>query len=92
MISLESKFIKNNDIAWRIIDGAALVVSPKDSLVYPLNEVATRIWELLDGKRTTSDINSIICEEFDADEMTMRNDIIDFIENLSKANLAKELS
>ena len=61
MVSLENKFIRNNDIAWRVIDGEALVVSPKDSLIYPLNDVGARIWELLDGKRTVSDIASIIC-------------------------------
>lgn len=87
MISLESKFVKNDDIAWRIIDGEALVVSPKDSLIYPLNEVATKIWELLDGKRTISDIASIICEEFDGDVKTMQNDTIDFVEELLKAGL-----
>lgn len=92
MISLESKFTRDDDIAWRVIDGEALVVSPRDSLVYPLNGVATRIWELFDGKKTVSDITSIICDEFDADEMTIRNDIIDFIKDLSKAELIKELS
>lgn len=87
MISLESKFTRDNDIAWRVIDGEALVVSPRDSLVYPLNEAATRIWELLDGKRTVSEITSIICDEFDGNETMIRNDTLDFIENLLKAGL-----
>lgn len=90
MVSLESKFVRNDDIAWRIIDGEALVVSPQNSLIYPLSEVATRVWELLDGKKAILEITSIICEEFDADEKTIRNDVIDFIENLSKAGLTKE--
>ena len=87
MITPESKFIRNNDIAWRIIEGEALVVSPKDSLVYPLNDVGTRVWELLDGKRAVSEIGAVICEEFDADETTIRKDIADFVENLLKAGL-----
>lgn len=87
MITFESKFARNDDVAWRAIDDEALVVNPKDSLVYPLNAVGTRIWELLDGKKTVSEISSIIYEEFDGDEMTIRNDITDFVESLLKAGL-----
>lgn len=92
MVSLENKFIRNNDIAWRVIDGEALVVSPKDSLIYPLNDVGTRIWELLDGKRTVSDIASIICGEFEGDGKAVQDDVMDFIEDLSKAGLVNGAS
>lgn len=87
MVSLESKIIRNKDIAWRVIDGEALVVSPKDSLVYPLNEAGTRIWELLDGGRTIADISSIICDEFEGDRALIQKDVVDFIEDLLKAGL-----
>lgn len=87
MLLLEDKFIRNNDIAWRVIDGEALIVSPKDSLIYPLNDVGARIWELLDGKRTVSDVASIICEEFEGDGKVIQNDIMSFIEDLLKAGL-----
>lgn len=92
MITPESKFARNDDIAWRVIDGEALVVSPKDSLIYPLNDVGTRIWELLDGKRTVSDIASLICGEFEADAKAIRDDVAEFIEGLSKAGLANGAS
>ena len=92
MITPESKFARNGDIAWRVIDGEALVVSPKDSLIYPLNDVGTRIWELLDGKRTVSDIASAICVEFEADAKAIQDDVMDFIEGLSKAGLVNGAS
>ncbi|KPK42168.1 MAG: hypothetical protein AMJ78_03450 [Omnitrophica WOR_2 bacterium SM23_29] len=87
MASLENRFVRNSDIAWRIIDGEALVVSPKDSLIYPLNGIATRIWELLDGKRSVSDISSIICDEFEGDTAVIQKDVVDFIQDLLKAGL-----
>lgn len=92
MVSPEDKFIRNEDIAWRVIDGEALVVSPKDSLIYPLNDVGARVWGLLDGKRTTSDIASIICEEFEGDGSVIQNDVMGFIEELLKAGLVNEAS
>lgn len=92
MASIDDKFIRNNDIAWRTIDGEALVVNPKDSLIYPLNDVGTRIWELFDGKRRVSDIASIICEEFEADAKAMQDDVMNFIEDLSKAGLVNGAS
>lgn len=87
MISLENKFTRNDDIAWRIIDGEALVVSPKGSLIYPLNDVGTRVWELLDGKKKVGEITSILCEEFEADEKIIQDDVVVFVEELLKAGL-----
>lgn len=86
---LENFFIRSDNIAWRVIDGETFVVNPKDSLVYPLNSVATRIWELLDGSRKVREIIDIIDKEFETDKEIIRKDALDFIEKLIKAELIK---
>ncbi|MDD5044475.1 MAG: PqqD family protein [Candidatus Omnitrophica bacterium] len=90
-MDLLNSFIKrNDDIAWRIIDEEALVVDSKDSLIYPLNTVGSRIWELLDGKRPCSEIVDTISEEFEGEKESIKDDVLNFLEHLLEKGLAKE--
>ena len=80
---------KNDSVAWRIIDGEALLVDPLQSLIYPLNPVGTRIWELLDGGKTVHSIISTVCDEFEGDSKTIEEDVVLFVEDLIKKGLAQ---
>lgn len=85
---LDKKISRNEAIAWRTIEGEALLVSSKDGLLYPLNHAGTRVWELADGQKTCRDIIAIIDEEFETDTKDLREDIFGFIEDLIKKELA----
>ena len=78
---------RSENVAWRTIVDKALLVNPKDSFIYPLNTVATRIWELMDGKTSTGDIIKRLCEEFEQEEDAIQEDTMEFLEELKKANL-----
>lgn len=52
---------KNKNLAWRIIDGEAVILplenQPQDGEKLAIfKEIATRIWELIDGKKSVKDI------------------------------------
>ena len=49
MTTLDSVIRRTDDTAWRVIESEALVVDSRNSLIYPLNPAATRIWELLES-------------------------------------------
>ena len=88
-MDLSNKLVeRNSSIAWRIIEDEALVINPKDGLIYPLNIVGTRIWELLDGKHLCGDIITLINEEFEGDKMRLGEDIFEFIGDLLDKDLA----
>lgn len=74
-------------VPWRVLDTEALVVDVKTGLLYPLNSVATRIWQLADGERPLEDIVTALAEEFDAEEATIREDARRFIDELARAGL-----
>lgn len=58
--------IKNRaEIAHRVIDSKAVVINLREKTFHVLNEVATKIWELIDGKRTVAEIASGVQEEFE---------------------------
>lgn len=74
-------------VPWRLLDTEALVVDVKAGLLYPLNSVGARIWELSDGRRSVEEIVRILTEEFDASEETIREDAVRFLAELAQAKL-----
>jgi len=83
---------QTRDLAWRIIDGEAVIVSLADQKVHSeelclLNETATRIWELIDGKSTTEAIVEQLRDEYDADMKTMRSEVGRFLAEAAKSKL-----
>ena len=79
-------FPARNDhkIAWRVIDGQAVILSLEDKQIRGLNPVGTFIWELLDGKTSLDQIEQNVLEEFNVDLAEVREDIQEFIKSLMK--------
>ncbi|MDD5730491.1 MAG: PqqD family protein [Candidatus Omnitrophica bacterium] len=87
-MDLLSKVKQNANIAFRVIGDEALIVNPKDGLIYPLNPTATRVWQLLDGQKNCGEIIEAIDAEFEGEKVSLGQDVLDFIESLLKENLA----
>lgn len=80
-------FPLRRSVPWRTLDTEALVVDVKSGLLYPLNSVGARIWELCDGARSVEEIVGVLAAEFAAPEPTIRSDAIEFVERLADAKL-----
>jgi hypothetical protein len=74
-------------VPWRTLDTEALVVDVKGGLLYPLNSVGARIWELCDGAHSVAEIAAVLAGEFEAPAATIRADAVEFIERLADAKL-----
>ncbi|MCM8780518.1 MAG: PqqD family protein [Candidatus Omnitrophica bacterium] len=85
---LNSVVRRNETVAWRSIDKEALLVNPRDGLIYPLNPVAKRVWELIDGSRTCSELIEIVDREFEGDKSNIQQDILSFIGDLIDKGMA----
>jgi coenzyme PQQ synthesis protein D (PqqD) len=86
-MELNEAYPCRKQVPWRAIDTETLVVDVKAGLLFPLNSVATRIWQLCDGQRTVDEIVQIITAEFDADQKTIRRDTAEFIQELLRRHL-----
>ncbi len=79
---------KNPLFAWRGIDGMVLLVPVKQSgpeirRLYRLKDpVSSRIWELVDGRRTFQEIYRVLCEEFDTEAQQAKRDLLKFLKHL----------
>jgi CTP synthase (UTP-ammonia lyase) len=49
-----------------------------------LNEVAARIWELIDGKKKVREIKDKIVEEFEVTPQQAEKDLIEYLKQLKK--------
>ncbi len=56
------------------------------------NEVATRVWELIDGQRTVGDIVAVVTDEYEVEPAVAEADILAFLDELLQKDLIKRLS
>lgn len=81
-IILNQVVCQDEDTAFREIEGLAYVVDPATSDLHSFNEVASRVWVLLDGERTVSEVVDMVVGEFDVDRATAEADTLELLEEL----------
>lgn len=74
------------NVAWRVIDGAAVVVAPHSPTIQTLNPVATRIWELVDDLPLPAIVDTIV-NEFDVARTQAEHDVMQFVSDLERGGL-----
>jgi hypothetical protein len=76
---------KSPDVAWRTIEGQAVLVHNREGEVQVLNEVGTYVWEHFDEglERIVSGIANV----YDVSPETVRPDVEEFIQELVASNL-----
>lgn len=90
---MNERFIINEkNVAFRIIDGEAIVVNLKKSNFHTLNPVATFIWNNLDGKTQVQEIIKNISNEFDVEPDLARKDCLEFLNDLLNEGLITKSS
>lgn len=87
----KTTYVRTDHVDWSLgADGRMTVKDTESNWFFPLNPVATLVWDLMDGANTLEEIVAVICREFTVDEATARVDITDFIEQALDLNLAEE--
>ena len=75
---------RHPEAAFRIVEGNGVVVLPGVGEVQLLNPSGARIWELLDGSKSITDIARTLAAEFDVTEEKARDDAEKFVANLAE--------
>ena len=78
---------KSKDVVTREIDGKVILMpltkTSKDlHYIYTLNETASRVWALIDGKTTLADIQGQLVEKYEVDEKTVAQDLAGLVKDL----------
>jgi hypothetical protein len=78
---------RNPKLAWREIDGEAVIISPEDSHVHELNETASLVWSNADGKHSVDEIAGVIAARYEVALPEAKADVNELIEVLSAKGL-----
>lgn len=86
---------KSDRIVSRKVAGETILVPIKGNLadmqkIFSLNKVGDFIWNLIDGKRSISEICKEVMLRFDVDEDILNIDIKSFIKDLIKEGLISQ--
>ena len=78
---------RNPELLSSRIDTETIMMSMHDGNYYGLNEVAGRIWEILEKEMTFSELTHRLLTEFEVDEVTCRSDVSGFLIKLEEKKL-----
>jgi len=78
---------RREGVAAQTADGDTVLLDIEGGGYFSLNHVGSRVWELCDGTRSTAEIVSAICDEFDVAEDVAMADIQEILDELEKENL-----
>ncbi|MEW6027514.1 MAG: PqqD family protein [Planctomycetota bacterium] len=74
---------------FQMIEGDTIIVNPKDRLMHQLNDVGSRVWELIARKQAVTDLVNAITNEYDIEPPEAGADIIQLLEKMSELKLIK---
>lgn len=79
---------RNSDILWRRSGNDILLFSLETGSLWRVNATGARIWEMLDGKHTITDVVKILCDEFPSvSEKRVRKGLDTFLDELKVRKL-----
>lgn len=92
---LDKVYRKSDSIVSRKIANEFILVPIRQDVgdlgsIYTLNEVAARIWELIDGNRKAGEIKNKIVEEFKVTPEEAERDLIEHLLQLEKIKAITE--
>lgn len=88
-LSPETVLVRNHRLAWRVLDGEAVILFPEAGTLHRLNPTGTAIWEQLDGSRTLADITTYLGNTYEVDASDAGRDLRDLAADLVSAGLAE---
>jgi len=74
-------------VAARVVEGQAVIILTDSGEVNVLNDVGTRIWELVDGKHSVQEIAETIVGEFQVSREVALEDTKEFLKNLEASQV-----
>jgi hypothetical protein len=90
------RFVKDTQVVTRSIAGETIIVPIASGVgdldsIYTLNEVGTSIWQLLDGRRSVSEVVDSIAGEYEVPRSEAETDVSEFLDSLSQAGLVRSV-
>ncbi len=89
VVSLSNTVRIHEDAVFRDLDGEGVVLNLSSGVYFGLNEVGTRIWQLVDGLGTLSAVRDSLAREFEVDPDVAGRDLLDLVAQLADRGLVR---
>lgn len=86
-ISLDTVINKNLEIDDTDLDGEKVMMNLDKGEYFMMNEVGSRIWEIISEPMDVKNIVNSLRKEYEVDEETCKDTVIEFLGRLDNANL-----
>ena len=87
MISEESIIQRSEKLLESRVENEAVILGMESGLYIGLNQIGTEIWARLDHPVKVGRLIRDICTEFDADRITIKAEVLEFLNALSAKSL-----
>ncbi|MBI5630183.1 MAG: PqqD family protein [Elusimicrobia bacterium] len=84
-------FKHSSNVAWRRVQGEAVILNLENSVYYSLNDPAASIWDLLVKGEPAENIVDKLFGEYEVARAELRRDVDELVEELSREGLIQAL-
>jgi hypothetical protein len=88
-VSLEDTFVISKDAVFRELQGEAVILDLNAGTYFGLNEVGTRIWQLIEQNGSLRTVFETLCAEYDAAPEALEQDLLSLVTSLADARLGR---
>ena len=86
-INLETVINKNLEIDDTDLDGEKVMMNLDKGEYFMMNEVGSRIWEIISEPINVKEIINTLCNEYEVNEEACKDTVIEFLGRLDNADL-----
>jgi hypothetical protein len=88
-VTLASRVTLSDDVLVQEVGGEVVLLDLASERYFGLDEVGTRIWELLPERDDLTAVHRSLCEEFEALPALIEHDLLALVSELSAAGLVR---
>jgi hypothetical protein len=88
-LSLDSRVRIDPDVVFRELDGEAVVLHLVTGLYFGLNEVGSRVWQLIEAEGDLRRVFEALRREYDVADSRLKEDLVRLIEQLREKGLVR---
>jgi hypothetical protein len=79
--------LREDDLTWRDADGTTIVLDGRKWVYLKLNGSGAVLWSRLATGATLQDLTAALCDAYDIDDATARQDVEEFLAMLTEREL-----
>jgi coenzyme PQQ biosynthesis protein PqqD len=89
-MNMDSRPTRRENVLTQETSDALVLLDTSGGAYFSLNEVGSRVWGLCDGTRTVAEVVEVLADEFEAPRETIRDDVLELLEELVAERLVTE--